>query len=172
MQQGLPAPPGHFSAKKSRILSQLAVPDAEYADASPKGTVDVGIRGLIDLVNEVQGLVTTSSCAGRVSVFVEGSKKAPTPAPAKDQDPDQTLDSGTDIKAAKQQVAGVGGKGAGGAWLFVSHDPVQGDDWIGALQMEGPGEDIAASLAEQRLIHFKFEPMVGPFVFHTHIVGA
>lgn len=42
---------------------------------SPKGTVDAGIRELIDVINGVEGLVTTSSCAGRVSVFLEGSRK-------------------------------------------------------------------------------------------------
>ena len=69
--QGLPPPAGLFAAKKAKILSQLSVPDAEYSDASPKGSVDDGIRDLIDEINALDGLVTTSSCAGRVSVFVK-----------------------------------------------------------------------------------------------------
>ncbi|KAK7972796.1 hypothetical protein PG988_006930 [Apiospora saccharicola] len=64
-----------FAARKRKILAQLAVPDAEYTDASPKGNVDAGIRDLIDELNGLDGFVTTSSCGGRVSVFVEGVKK-------------------------------------------------------------------------------------------------
>ncbi|SPQ19689.1 eaf0b554-2a99-403a-9e31-ca3e83d52590 [Thermothielavioides terrestris] len=71
----LPAPGAAFSLRKQKILSQLSVPDAEYTDASPKGSVDAGIRHLIDEINARPGLVTTSSCAGRVSVYLEGRKK-------------------------------------------------------------------------------------------------
>ncbi|KAF4124447.1 tRNA wybutosine-synthesizing protein 3 [Geosmithia morbida] len=151
--QGLRTPPAHFSTKKTRILDQLAVPDAEYSDASPKGTVDEGIRHLIDQINQVEGFVTTSSCAGRVSVFVEGQKKTHDDSPEPDGG------------GERQQVAGVGGKGAGGAWLFVSHDVVGSGDWISALQLEEGGE-ANVGLAEQRLIHFKFEPMI------LHVLAA
>jgi tRNA wybutosine-synthesizing protein 3 len=132
----LPSPPSHFVRKKERILALLAVPDAEYSDASPKGSVDAGIRDLIGEINALDGFVTTSSCAGRVSVFVEGNKKA-------------------------------GGKGGGGAWLFVSHDPVVIDANEDARALLGMGDSVSVE-AEQhgiskdmRLVHFKFEPMVG-----------
>src|SRR5689334_3638228 len=52
-----------FQEKKKKILKQLNTPDAEYSDLSPKGSVDEGIRDLISDINEVSGLVTTSSCA-------------------------------------------------------------------------------------------------------------
>lgn len=68
-----PIPPS-FARRKEAILAQLAVPDDEYTDLSPKGTVDAGIRDLIDEINGLDGLVTTSSCAGRVSVFLEGRR--------------------------------------------------------------------------------------------------
>ncbi|KAK7715312.1 hypothetical protein SLS64_004011 [Diaporthe eres] len=77
-----PIPPS-FARRKEAILAQLAVPDDEYTDLSPKGTVDAGIRDLIDEINGLDGLVTTSSCAGRVSVFLEGRRAgrgAPTAA--------------------------------------------------------------------------------------------
>jgi len=141
--QGLPPPAGLFAAKKAKILSQLSVPDAEYSDASPKGSVDDGIRDLIDEINALDGLVTTSSCAGRVSVFVEGKKTA------------EAGDHG--------QIAGVGGKGAGGAWLFVSHEPVsETGGWINSLELREPGAGVKddGTLKDKRLIHFKFEPMV------------
>ncbi|KAK2067463.1 hypothetical protein P8C59_001202 [Phyllachora maydis] len=45
----------------------MAVPSAmDYTDASPKGSIDAGIRDLIDGINDkYDGLVTTSSCGGR-----------------------------------------------------------------------------------------------------------
>ena len=75
IKRGLPAPDAQFAAAKQKILDQLAVPDAEYDDLSPKGSVDAPIRALIARINAVDGFVTTSSCSGRVSVFVEGAKK-------------------------------------------------------------------------------------------------
>lgn len=120
------------------------MPTADYTDASPKGSVDEGIRELISELNVVDGVVTTSSCAGRVSVFVEGKKTA--------------TDADTD-----GQVAGVGGKGAGGKWLFVSHDPVPvgSQDWIEVLELESQTQSSPSDpILDKRLIHFKFEPMV------------
>lgn len=139
-----PPPSPAFASKKIKILDQLAVPDAEYTDASPKGTVDKGIRPLIDEINGAEGFVTTSSCAGRVSVFLEGRK-----AVATDADADER---------ASSQVAGVGGKGAGGKWLFVSHDPVDRGEWARSLKLGNDGSSETAK--GKRLIHFKFEPMI------------
>ncbi|KAH8169976.1 methyltransferase TYW3 domain-containing protein [Sarocladium implicatum] len=140
----LPQPSAAFLSKKAKILDQLSVPDATYTDLSPKGSVDLGIRDLIAEVNAFDGLVTTSSCAGRISVFLEGIKRE---------------DGGRD-----GQVATPGGKGAGGQWLFVSHDPVnegreEHENWshVFGLSEEGEGDG-------RRLIHFKFEPMI----LHVH----
>ncbi|RDA84837.1 hypothetical protein CP532_2081 [Ophiocordyceps camponoti-leonardi (nom. inval.)] len=134
----LPTPVASFHEKKARILQQLAIPDEEYIDASPKGSVDEAIRPLIDDINRVEGFVTTSSCAGRVSVFLEGHK-------VKDE--------------SRAQTAGVGGKGAGGTWLFVTHEPVaRGRSWIDALAFSE--ESSAVRGPADRLIHFKFEPMI------------
>ncbi|KAG6071826.1 hypothetical protein E4U33_003473, partial [Claviceps sp. LM78 group G4] len=142
-QLSFPKPPPGFEAKKSRILHDLAVPEAEYTDASPKGTIDTGIRDLINEINAAEGFVTTSSCAGRVSVFLEGRKVAA----------DVHGDAGS-----ASQVAGVGGKGAGGTWLFVSHDVVEGENWAEGLALRGNAEEEEEEEG-RRLIHFKFEPM-------------
>lgn len=142
-----------FVARKSKILSDLSVPDAEYTDLSPKGSVDEGIRDLIRDINALDGLVTTSSCAGRVSIFVEGSKKtnkkrktdtaddgnpqlieqAAGQVPSqldggKIDDRNQDENQDEDEFANKEGDAGwrfalSGGKGEG-RWLYVSHDPV------------------------------------------------
>ncbi|PHH78257.1 hypothetical protein CDD80_7130 [Ophiocordyceps camponoti-rufipedis] len=140
-QRHLPDSTISFSEKKTRILQQLAVPDGEYTDASPKGSVDEAIRPLIDDINRVDGFVTTSSCAGRISVFLEGCKAPPAAG-----------------DAPRAQTAGVGGKGAGGKWLFVSHEPVARQEaWVDALGFAGDAVGIGRG---DRLIHFKFEPMI------------
>ncbi|KAI0118186.1 methyltransferase TYW3-domain-containing protein [Nemania sp. FL0031] len=161
-QSTLPPPPANFSRKKERILELLAVPDAEYSDASPKGSVDVGIRDLIGEINALEGFVTTSSCAGRVSVFVEGKK-------AGDGDGLEEEGEGDEAAAARPAtLAAVGGKGGGGTWLFVSHDPVvggAGEDVKGLLGLCSDAGDAAREMQLQtprdtRLVHFKFEPMI------------
>ena len=52
----LPQPSSTFTTKKQRILSQLAQPDDEYTDLSPKGSVDEGVRELIAEINAFDGL--------------------------------------------------------------------------------------------------------------------
>ncbi|KAI2468132.1 tRNA wybutosine-synthesizing protein [Annulohypoxylon bovei var. microspora] len=161
----LPAAPNSFVQRKEKILAQLAVPDQEYTDASPKGSVDEGIRELIAEINGVEGFVTTSSCAGRASVFREGRKKT-------DGEEGQMEGEG-------RKLAGVGGKGGGGKWLFVSHSPVplewngeperdfegllglRGDHEAGGQEVgSGRGDDAIRDVAATRLVHFKFEPMI------------
>lgn len=143
--------PQAFVRRRAQILSALAVPASQYEDLSPKGSIDEGVRGLIDEINAGEGFVTTSSCAGRLSVFLEGHK---TP-----------LDGGR-LAVQDGKLAGVGGKGAGGRWLFVSHDPVGIEtikvDIASFLGMKRSGsvDTDTEPFAEKRLIHFKFEPMV------------
>ncbi|KAI3327379.1 methyltransferase TYW3-domain-containing protein [Xylariaceae sp. AK1471] len=169
----LPPPPRSFSQRKERILELLAVPDAEYSDASPKGSVDEGIRELIGEINVLEGYVTTSSCAGRVSVFVEGRK-----AGDYEGEKDVGEEEGNADGARRATLAAVGGKGGGGAWLFVSHDPVvvdeggerrRGEDVKRLLGLYGSMESeevlgdmgkTSSSSKDTRLVHFKFEPMI------------
>lgn len=157
----LPAPPPAFTQRKQQILTALSVPLDEYTDASPKGSIDAGIRELIDEINALDGFVTTSSCAGRVSVFVEGVKSEAS---------EPIVDGGGDElggEAAKPAtIAAAGGKGGGGNWLFVSHDPVVVDGDVGIVKTFGLDGKGSQELAQEetpsaaRLIHFKFEPMV------------
>jgi tRNA wybutosine-synthesizing protein 3 len=150
-----PPIPASFTSKKVKILQDLSVPDSEYSDKSPKGSVDEGIRELIDEINAHEGLVTTSSCAGRISVFQEGNGRAS----------DVEIEGG---EVASSRV--VGGKG-GGKFLFVSHEPV-GISEAGGLQhlpelfgldevLAGGGDNTSASwVSGQRYVRFAFEPMV------------
>ncbi|KAI1617780.1 DUF207 domain-containing protein [Exophiala viscosa] len=124
-----PTIPATFTAKKSEILSILGRSEDNYADQSPKGTVDEQIRDLIDEVNAYDGLVTTSSCAGRVAVFVEGPKSngqdrpQPDDAPSDQSEFDGRADEAESKVTATTISTSPGGKG-GGRWLYVSHDPV------------------------------------------------
>ncbi|KAL1881509.1 hypothetical protein Plec18167_003105 [Paecilomyces lecythidis] len=139
--------PASFESRKRKILAELSVPDAEYTDLSPKGSVDEGIRDLIHDINTLAGLVTTSSCAGRVSVFLEGRKKKEKKGKQKtvtatsshittnstdaainsnkqsNEDGEEEKDE-DDNDDTERQFASAGGKG-GGRWLYVSHDPVK-----------------------------------------------
>lgn len=157
----LPPPTPSFLTRKSKILSQLSVPDAEYTDASPKGSVDVAIRELIDEINHgYEGLVTTSSCAGRVSVYLEGVKKSKktlngASGGGGEGEGEGAGEDGEDGTTREPSGGGVttasssGGKG-GGEWLFVSHDPLEtvdpstgreydGDHWMEVFGLTGRG---------------------------------
>ncbi|KAI0162139.1 methyltransferase TYW3-domain-containing protein [Xylariaceae sp. FL1272] len=160
----LPDPPAIFVKRKGKILEQLAVPDAEYSDASPKGSVDEGIRDLIGEINALEGFATTSSCAGRVSVFVEGRKAN---SEGRDVGGDEGDEDEEEGNRRVSTVAAVGGKGGGGKWKFVSHDPVSNpgaDGMRGLFGLDGKesGEEVGEKTRENgsRLVHLKFEPMI------------
>jgi tRNA wybutosine-synthesizing protein 3 len=149
-----------FSSRKQKILEQLNVPSAEYTDLSPKGSVDEGIRTLIRDINEIAGLVTTSSCAGRISVYLDGpSSAAQTPENAGDEPNSTRVTSG--------------GKG-GGQWLFVSHDPLdiaKNDEHtssesqlLSRFGLRLSSNSISDDTEPKQFIHFKFEPVVCPVV--------
>lgn len=152
-----------FETRKQAILQQLDLPDGEYHDLSPKGSIDGPIRTLIGEINGLAGLVTTSSCSGRISVFCEGRK-------AVQKDSHVTVEIQNDIGVAvdaDESRAGPGGKGGGGAWLFISHSPIpQADgmsrDYMAELGLDGStsGEATIYDVAARRYIHLKFEPMI------------
>ena len=143
--------PTGFASRKHNILQALSVPDKDYKDLSPKGSVDEGIKELITSINAIDGLVTTSSCAGRVSVFLEGKKIHPnTPT----------------IEQSQVEGHAARSKGLGGSWLFISHDPI-------SISLPDRHENISPSelfhltvpplvpeSSDLRLIKFQFEPMV------------
>jgi len=126
-----------FEENKESILKQLEVPAEVYTDQSPKGSVDVAIQDLINDINAIPGLVTTSSCSGRVAVYLEGRNN--------------------------RGSARSGGKG-GGKWLFVSHDPLICSESHSSVSLLF-GQDVNGGLVPPegaRFVHFKFEPMVEP----------
>lgn len=179
MPQPRPQPtiPATFTAKKAEILSILGQSENEYSDSSPKGSVDEQIRDLIDEINSYDGLVTTSSCAGRVAVFVEGPK-------SRHAGPDEAEDGQSEGKSTgTTTVTSPGGKG-GGRWLYVSHDPIstaQHDGGTAATVNEAAGatgtftqlfnlspqtasKTLSEAATSPRLIHLTFSPLI----LHIH----
>ncbi|KAH7361257.1 methyltransferase TYW3-domain-containing protein [Pyrenochaeta sp. MPI-SDFR-AT-0127] len=141
-----------FDARKQKILEQLDAPDGEYHDSSPKGSIDEPIRDMIGEINRLDGLVTTSSCSGRISVFLEGRKAE--------------VESVVSVAEGEESRAGPGGKGGGGAWLFISHSPVATNPALPSnymtmfgLQKLSDGENVTPNVSS-RYIHLKFEPMI------------
>lgn len=162
----LPTPGKSFTLRKEKILSQLSVPDEEYTDASPKGSVDAGIRELIGQINAHAGLVTTSSCAGRMSVYLEGKKAVEGKTNHAGDDGEGDMLEGR-ASGGGNAGSSAGGKG-GGEWLFVSHDPMDADvgeegyeALLGLQTVSAGGTAQGVDLdGSSRLVHFKFEPMV------------
>lgn len=133
--------------------------------------MDDGIKDLIAEINALEGCVTTSSCAGRISVFLEGKKNALSKE-------DEAGVQGDEDVGIRETKAGVGGKGGGGRWLFVSHEPVDVDvsgkeglvEVLGMRRRVGDaGEEVWRGVREMRFVHFKFEPMVCLTLSHQRI---
>lgn len=148
-----------FRSKKQSILAALQRPYQDYEDLSPKGNVDEEIRELIEEINSLPDYVTTSSCAGRVAVYLEGEGKSAGEA-ARDGEQEGMQSS------ANGPVNPKSGKG-GGKWLFNSHQPVE----IESLSAPGSlfaklGLPSTAEIAfpqatsAARFVHLKFEPMI------------
>ncbi|SCU83085.1 LADA_0C09538g1_1 [Lachancea dasiensis] len=124
-----------FDQKKQHILSEI---QSDSLDLSPKGTIDELCWPIMNLINSHADMVTTSSCSGRLSVFVEGQK-------------------------LHNEVLKSGGKGEGGKWLFVSHNQNEVRNWIQRLSepIHWVSEPDNSQLdPTSRLILYKFEPFI------------
>ena len=155
-----------FTVKKNTILASLSIPESNYTDLSPKGSVDTAIKPLIDRINGLDGVVTTSSCAGRVSVFLEGRKQG------KENEGRGNAENNEGAQKDSEQVLVPGGKGIGGKWLFVSHEPVdlfkEGERkeilsellGLGSSGVQNEALAFCGDVSEMRLVRFQFEPMV------------
>ncbi|KAF5209746.1 hypothetical protein E0198_004057 [Clavispora lusitaniae] len=119
-----------FDQKKASILQEIGVTSEASPDASPKGTIDELCLPIINVINSHPDMVTTSSCSGRVSVFLEGKK-------------------------SDHQI---GAKGNEGRWLFVTHEPSDLEKWYEQVDFVY-GSDMDTS-SGTRYILFKFEPLI------------
>ena len=144
--------PSAFAIRKADILHNLHREGPEYSDKSPKGQVDEQIEELIHDINAIDGLVTTSSCSGRISVFLESSERM-----HHAQKNRSNNDGRTEENHRKE----------GGRWLFSSHTPldresgpVQNHRFLTLFGFNRLIQNGTGDLSQCRCIHFKFEPMV------------
>lgn len=121
-----------FDQKKAYILQEIA---SGVTDASPKGTIDEPCWPIIQTINSHPDMVTTSSCSGRVSVFLEG------------------------VKQSETVNRSIGAKGHEGRWLFVTHNPSELPGWYKPLNFEYTHSGFQTG-ASTRYILFKFEPLI------------
>ncbi|KAJ5622572.1 hypothetical protein N7528_005804 [Penicillium herquei] len=170
----LPPIPAVFESRKNKIIEELAIPDEEYTDLSPKGSVDEGVRDLIREINALPGLVTTSSCAGRISVFLEGRKKSSSASQLEDNQ-GQSKEPVESSDQQQRQFVPTGGKGAG-RWLYVSHDPfvrsttpsdssAESSSGKGSFPLHEqfgltPGNGKPPAGKSLRLVRFHFDPLI------------
>ncbi|KAL9074164.1 MAG: hypothetical protein Q9157_004478 [Trypethelium eluteriae] len=141
-------------------MHKLGVDSSSYSDKSPKGSVDEQIVDLIQDINAIDGLVTTSSCAGRISVFLDSLNRMQS---AQKPQKDAHENSIEDINQER------------GRWLFSSHTPLDIQHAptetpeimtlfsLHRLEQKGENDNIlssAESISRRRCIHFKFEPMI------------
>jgi tRNA wybutosine-synthesizing protein 3 len=97
-----------FATRRAAVLAELA---ADAGDLSRAGHVDARARRCVGVVNLHPHFYTTSSCAGRVSLFAD-----PT---------------------AATRAGGM----KGGEWVYVNHEPADADDVVAAVahKLEGEG---------------------------------
>ena len=123
-----------FAQRKASTLAELAL---DAGDLSRAGHVDARARAVVALVNTHPAFYTTSSCAGRVSLFAD-----PT---------------------AETRAAGM----KGGEWVYVNHDPADADAIVSAVRRElGEADDESASSRARsdpessRTLTLRFEPFI------------
>ena len=124
-------------------------------DKSPKGSVDEGIRSLVDLINAHPSYATLSSCSGRISLF-DPNHEATISTQNNDfttqgeqlQEQEQEQEHALETETERTST----GKGYG-AWLISSHATITPSQLVAAL------EDQAKSNSNHALI-FKHEPLL------------
>ena len=97
-----------FLKRKADILAVIG--DGE-GDKSVKGSVDAPIRELVNLINRHESFVTTSSCSGRIAVFLQSNSVGDS--------------EGTPSSSKKK-------RGEGG-WVLVRHRKVSPEELISAV---------------------------------------
>jgi tRNA(Phe) wybutosine-synthesizing methylase Tyw3 len=161
-----------FTSMRKQILSDL---QENKNDKSLAGRVDPQIAALVDYVNtSFPQYVTSSSCAGRVSLFHKGIKEKGVFASPRLSVADAASDAATssasttpaDVALIERRKRGSFGQGA----LYQSHDRLP-DDTCGivaesvvpALErfwMWRKAQASDATLYASEVLQLKFEPMI------------
>ena len=152
-------------------------------DKSRKGSVDVAIRPLVDLINHHASFATLSSCSGRISLFDPSMKQQqqkqqqqPGSSPSQSDSMTGIYANNSDIDVENmgklkpdwdnERVDGSG-KGALGGWLFVSHEEIDVEALLEALNRPEPTEGYDSSSGTEQCqqqqsnqLSLRFEPML------------
>lgn len=112
-----------FTQKKQSILKEISANGPENLDASPKGTIDEHCIPIINLINSHRDMVTTSSCSGRVSVYLEGTQ-------------------------SKLVLKGNEGK-----WIFVTHDTTNLAKWYNTIDFQFVHEYPTSSYETRSILY-------------------
>ncbi|GME78414.1 unnamed protein product [Ambrosiozyma monospora] len=155
-----------FDQKKAAILSEIDLTSSDHPDASPKGTIDELCIPIIKLINSHKDMFTTSSCSGRVSVFVEGFKITKTKKLVSETPDEKTTSEMSERNPGQGENKDnfkIGAKGEGGHWLFVTHDDTKLDNWWvdKKISFENNSTKKIQDLnLSTRYVLFKFEPLI------------
>ena len=122
-----------FDQKKKSILLEISSNSPDNLDASPKGTIDEYCLPIINTINSHGDMVTTSSCSGRVSIFLEGVK----------------TNNSTSVVA----------KGHEGRWLFVTHEPNDLNNWYDSIDFKYDTSNFPKDFSSRSIL-YKFEPLI------------
>eukprot|EP01063_Lacrimia_lanifica_P001551 TRINITY_DN1078_c0_g1_i1.p1 TRINITY_DN1078_c0_g1~~TRINITY_DN1078_c0_g1_i1.p1 ORF type:complete len:298 (+),score=61.05 TRINITY_DN1078_c0_g1_i1:56-949(+) len=145
-----------FDARKAAVQRELA---SASVDRSPKGTVDNRCWPMIDFLNSCEQYVTTSSCSGRVAMWLDPPKADSGKADDNDHDDD---DDGADNVPVLPEASGAGKKGRGGRWLHVTHDLPVLADFTAALDkyVAECSPDASTSPSPFGVVWVRFEPYI------------
>lgn len=119
-----------FAQRKAHTLSAV--------DLSPKGSIDTPILPLIELLNSHHLISTTSSCSGRISVFLDG------------------------------ELSTTGKGGGGRWVLISHEVVEVSDAVERVWKEMSFDADNEGKITGRRFLHFKFEPMVGTLYFKRY----
>jgi tRNA wybutosine-synthesizing protein 3 len=110
-----------------------------FRDKSPKGSVDVRIQALVDVINHHPSFSTLSSCSGRISLF----------------DPNGASTGMNEELPDRKQATTNSGKGQGG-WLLVSHEEIEPKELLECF----PKGAASTTNDELTPLVFKHEPLL------------
>lgn len=127
-----------FKHEKRDLLKRLQA----GCDNSPKGTIDAPILPLVELLNNEDHFVTTSTCSGRISIFAR-----PVIPDYSDELKEETTKTAiTDVKPSQHKGHG---KGDGGRWLLSSHELVAKGSIQDALKSIDAAVDLPSKESQQ-----------------------
>ncbi|KAL2642169.1 hypothetical protein R1flu_009756 [Riccia fluitans] len=131
-----------FEVRKQAVMRALA---SEEVDKSRKGGVDIQIAELIRKINSHPQFYTTSSCSGRISLFLDHPQQ---PTPSDDAFHAEFGHDGNEDGTKEMEK-----KQKGGYWIYVSHEPAVVSEVLHSVREKYASE-------QKGPLVFRFEPFI------------